>query len=215
MSDHSKPQFLSLGLRDLDRPAANGDFGFMFAGEASAGRVSYHGRNAGTQKKKYAKTHLEGYLTYRAGDNLTLFGGLGYRFLHDDSGGHPTSNGGIAYDRQNHLGYAPFGFHIDPMKNLSFKIQANWVLRGWQMSQTEDTDPSYPNPNNIQDEGWGIDLSANYQMTEKWAAYTFVRYWRIDRSDADCDDVANVGYVCWWEPENVTKEIGIGVAYKF
>jgi len=27
--------------------------------------------------------------------------------------------------------------------------------------------------------------------------------------------VPTFGYVCWWEPDNTTNEIGLGVAYRF
>jgi len=27
--------------------------------------------------------------------------------------------------------------------------------------------------------------------------------------------VPDFGYVCWWEPNNTTTEIGAGIAYRF
>lgn len=215
MTDDSKWPFLSLGVRDWDRPAEDGKFGLIYNGEATYGHTHYHGRSAGTMMKRYYKGRLEGNLTCRLNDMITPFAGLGYRIVHDDSGGHFPSNGGVSYDRQNHLVYVPFGFLINPVENLTFKAQANAVLLGRQISFTSDGDTGYPDGHNQQDKGWGVDFAADYRMTEKWSVYGFYRYWSIDRSDSDCGDVAGQGYVCWWEPDNTTTEIGVGVAYKF
>lgn len=215
MRDESKPPFVGLGIRDWDRPKTEGSYGFMYTGEVAGGRVSYHSRNSGTQKKKYYKARAEGYLAYRANEAITVFGGLGARFLHDDSGGHPTTNGGIGYDRENLLVYLPLGVQFDPIDNLTIKAQGNVLLRGWQISYLKDTDPRYQTAHNIQDKGWGIDLTADYRFSEKWSAYSFFRYWNIDRSDNESGDVTGVGFVRWWEPDNTTEELGMGVAYHF
>jgi len=207
--------FGSLGIRDWDRPQADGKFGLMYTGEVTAGMVSYHSRSSGTTKKMYYKGRLEGYIGYRINTYLTPFAGLGYRFLHDDSGGDRGFNGGIFYDRQNHLFYLPFGLRIDPMDKLSIKAQANAVLRGLHISYTSDGREKYPDAHNEQDKGWGVDFAANYQIAEKWSMYSFYRYWSIDRSDNECGNAPGFGYVCWWEPDNTTREIGIGVAYRF
>lgn len=215
MHDEAKPVFASLGIRDWDRPETQGGFKFNYTGEVTAGRTHYQGRNAGVQRKKYYKARMEGLLSYRVNDLVSPFVGLGFRFVHDDSGGHPSANGGIAYDRQNYLLYLPFGFQIDPVENLSIKAQGNAVLRGWQISYLKDTNPNYQTAHNDQDKGWGFDVTANYKVTESWSMYSFYRYWSIDRSDRDCGTVATVGYVCWWEPDNTTKELGVGIAYRF
>ena len=215
MRDESKPPFIGLGIRDWDGPKTVGSFGLMYTGAAAGGRVSYHSRRSGTQKKKYYKARAEGYLAYRATDVLTPFAGLGFRFLHDDSGGHPTTNGGIGYDRQNYLLYVPFGVKAEPTENLSVKLQANALLWGMQISYLKDTSPNYQTAHNIQDKGWGVDATVNYRFTEHWSGYTFARYWNIDRSANDCGTVTGVGYVCWWEPDNTTEEVGVGVAYRF
>lgn len=215
MRDESKVAFGSLGIRDWDVPAADGAFGLMYTAEGTAGMVSYHSRSSGTVKKMYYKARMEGYLGYRLNTHVTPFVGLGYRLLHDDSGGDHGDNGGTFYDRQNHLLYMPFGVRANPTENLSLKAQANAVLKGWQISYTSDGQTGYPDAHNTQDKGWGLDFAADYRVSEKWSTYTFFRYWSIDRSDNDCGNVPGRGYVCWWEPDNTTREFGVGVAYRF
>lgn len=216
MADDSDPPFVSLGIRDWDRPATDGSFGFMYTGEGTAGRVAYDSQKSPPIHKTYYKARFEGYLAYRINQYFTPYIGLGYRFLHDDSGGKIGSDGGIFYDRQNHLAYLPVGVRVDPFENWSFKLQANYLIKGWQISYTTDGRPAgYSDAHNKQDKGWGVDFTANYQLNDKWSAYGFFRYWNIDRSDSDCGDVPTFGYVCWWEPTNTTQEIGLGVAYRF
>lgn len=158
---------------------------------------------------------MEGYVAYRFNELFTPFAGLGFRIVYDDSGGQHSANSGDFYDRRNMLLYVPVGVRVNPIKDLSLKTQGNYLLRGWQKSYNSDTFDQYPNAHNTQDEGWGVDVTVNYQMTDKWSAYSFYRYWNIDRSDNDCGNVVFNGFVCWWEPENTTQEIGVGVAYRF
>ncbi|MEK9752822.1 MAG: hypothetical protein VW338_06375 [Rhodospirillaceae bacterium] len=47
----SSPPFLSAGVRDWDRPKADGDFGAMYAAEIGGGRTAYDSRNSGMQNK--------------------------------------------------------------------------------------------------------------------------------------------------------------------
>jgi len=134
MADDSDPPFVALGIRDWDRPKENGKFGLMYTGEGTVGRVAYDSANSGTLKKRYYRARMEGYLGYRLNDYATPYVGIGYQFLHDDSGGKIGDNNGIFYDRQNHLLYMPFGVRVDPMDKLSLKLQANLLIKGMQIS---------------------------------------------------------------------------------
>tara|TARA_R110001592_G_scaffold288090_3_gene556991 strand:- start:2451 stop:3137 length:687 start_codon:yes stop_codon:yes gene_type:complete len=176
MHDFSDPPFVSVGLRDWRAPETVGDFGLMYTTEVGGGKTDYRGRNAGVQTKTYYRARGEVYLAYRMTEIVTPFAGLGYRFIHDDSGGSHTENGGTAYDRQNHLFYIPMGLQFDPTEKLSFKLQANFVLRGLQYSYLTDTDPSYENAINKQDKGYGFDITGVYKFTPSWSTYGFYRF---------------------------------------
>jgi len=174
MDDDSDPPFVALGLRDWNRPKGKGQFGFMYTGDATAGRVAYNSPNSGKIHKTYYRARIEGYLSYRLDDVFTPYIGLGYRFLHDDSGGTIGDNGGIFYDRQNHLTYLPIGVRVDPFDDWNFKLQFNPVIKGWQISYTTDGRPAgFSDAHNKQDKGFGFDITANYRINDKWSAYGF------------------------------------------
>jgi hypothetical protein len=58
-----------------------------------------------------------------------------------------------------------------------------------------------------------VDFTLNRKFNNpKWSSYTFFRYWKVD--DSSIDVCTKAGGECL-EPRNTTREIGLGIAYKF
>lgn len=189
MEDNSDPGFASLGARNWDGPKKDGDFGFIYNAEVTVGRTKYTSPTSGTVLTPHYRGRFEGSLAYRYNKQLTPYLGLGLRTLFDNSGGHNTTTGEITHDRLNILTYLPVGILYQPTSKWSFKGRFNWVIKGWHITYTSRDGFGYPDAHNKQDEGWGMDFNANYQINDKWSAYGFFRYWSIDRSDSDSGDV--------------------------
>lgn len=109
----------------------------------------------------------------------------------------------------------PFGILIQATDKLSFRGQHNFVVKGIQTTYTSRDAEGYPDAHNKQDKGWGMDFTANYLVDENLSIYGFFRYWSIDLSDYDSGDVTGFGFVQYSEPDNVTRKIGVGIAYRF
>lgn len=214
MKDVSSPVFYSLGLRNWDRPPADGHFGFMYTGELTYGRTDYSSAGSGTMNKDYYKGRVEAYLAYRCNAAISPFIGLGYRQLFDNSGGQTTSTGALGYDRMSQYLYLPIGARFDPFSRLSIKAQYDLFLGGRQTSYLSTASSSYSDITNRQRSGWGLDLTANYRVAAKWSLYSFFRYWDIKKSDTATGTYSGVSYLAY-EPDNTTQELGVGVAYRF
>ena len=214
MKDEAAPAFISLGLRDWEGQQGPGsEYDFLYTAEVTYGVVDYSSAGTGTMEKDYYKGRLEGLFTYNLGP-VKPFIGLGYRALYDDSGGKTTSTGHVGYDRLSQYVYIPIGGIFQLGSGFSFKGQFNYLAYGQQTSYFSTFSPLCSDLENEQTGGFGFDAAANFKITDRTSIYAFYRYWDIDDSNPNtfvCGNFVGVGL----EPQNVTNEAGIGVAFKF
>jgi len=141
----------------------------------------------------------------------TLYAGIGYRYLNDDSSSDP---GG--YERESNYYYIPMGYEINT------SIRAGWSLVGkvefdyfiWGLQKTHLSDVGLFDVENHQGSGHGYRASIKLQKMSKNAVFViepFLRYWDIDDSG-----VEYAGYGIYvLEPANETTEYGIQLIWMF
>jgi len=137
-----------------------------------------------------------------------VYGGLGYRYLNDDSSSQP---GG--YERESNYLYVPLGtrkdFVLTDRWSLSLRGEFDVLIIGRQISHLSDADPGLPDVRNWQWPGFGAGLSVDLRHTSRrvdLALSPFVRYWWVDESSV------SDGY---YEPENNTVEYGLSFVVQF
>lgn len=137
-----------------------------------------------------------------------LYAGLGYRYLNDDSSGHP---GG--YERESNYLYVPIGtrrdFNLSGRWELGLTGEFNVLIIGRQISHLDRFHPSLPRVRNWQWPGFGA--TASVELRHRGERFDlgfapFVRYWWVDDSDV------SQGY---YEPENNTFEYGLSFVIRF
>lgn len=221
MRDKSDPRFYDIGLKNWDKgllssykPAILSKYNLLYTLEYTWGDTAYFSAS-GTMTKPYSKQRYELYLSRSLGKNLNLFAGVGYRLLKDDSGGYLTSINAVGYDRQSEYTYFPLGFIYNKNK-WTLKSQYNIWGKGKQKSYMGEH-PTYSSYidliENEQGYGYGLDFSLSRKLFSNISVHTFYRFWSVDDSDwVNCykDETA----VCQ-EPENETKELGLGFSYHF
>ena len=216
MSDESSYPFISVGIRDWDiksNVAGKSPLSFLYTTDLTYGEVDYTG--SGTLEKDYYKARFEGYAVYDY-KQFSPFIGLAYRRLLDDSGGSVSSTGGLGYDRLSQYFYAPIGTIINANDKVTIKAQYNLFISGKQESSFSDISPLVTDLNVDQDSGWGFDATIDYKIDDKWSVYGFYRYWDIDDSDIGTATLIGTELSAqFFEPQNITEEIGIGITYKF
>ena len=134
----------------------------------------------------------------------TLYAGIGYRYLNDDSSSDP-----YGYERESNYYYVPIGFEIDT------DLQAGWSLAGgieydyflWGLQRSH----IFPTIiENEQNSGYGYRASIKLQKKSKDVNFViepFFRYWDIDDSEIE--------YGIFMEPANNTTEYGIQLICMF
>lgn len=151
-----------------------------------------------------------------ASPKVTLFPyvGIGFRWLDNGVAGMTTSTGAISYRRNSQYTYVPIG--------LSARIavgESGWTVvptaettvlfRGTQTSYLSEVSP-LNDAVNSQTIGSGYRMSLAIEK-DHWSLSGWFRSWDIANSD-----VVYVGYGFYgMEPRNKTKEVGLGVKYKF
>jgi hypothetical protein len=148
---------------------------------------------------------------------ITPYIGFGYRYLNDDSSFDPAG-----YERESNYYYSPIGIEtITKLENgwsIGVTFEYDYFWKGIQKSHLSDVDPGLNNPENDQNDGYGIRGSIKFQKKVERLDFViepFVRYWDIKESDnADITYYGTyIGYGC--EPKNNSTEFGIKFALKF
>ena len=142
----------------------------------------------------------------------TLYFGLGYRYLNDDSSSDPHG-----YRRESNYFYLPLG--VQHTRSLS----AEWLLvpaaefdllvLGLQVSHLGDADPSLGNVTNEQSFGFGLRGSVKFQKrvgSLDLGVEPFVTYWNVDESNRKYDNGIAIR-----EPENWSLEYGLRLVLAF
>jgi hypothetical protein len=133
----------------------------------------------------------------------TLYAGIGYRYLNDDSSSDP-----YGYERESNYYYVPIGFEIDT------NLQAGWSLAGgieydyflWGLQRSH----LGVIVENQQNSGYGYRAAIKLQKKSKDVNFViepFLRYWDIDDSEIE--------YGSLMEPANETMEYGIQLILMF
>ena len=139
----------------------------------------------------------------------TLYAGIGYRYLNDDSSSHPAG-----YERESNYYYVPIGFQIDAGLQAGWSwaggIEYDYFLWGLQRSHIFTTIIE-----NEQDSGYGYRASIKLQKKSKDVNFViepFFRYWDIDDSEFEYNTLLGAGGL---EPANETTEYGVQLFWMF
>lgn len=157
-------------------------------------------------------------------DDIFIYGGFGYRYLKDDSGGKTTTYNSVtyyAYDRESNYYYVPMG--VEYGKNLqkdvdvTFIGEYDWFLWGVQRSFLSDGNPANDDISNKQNNGFG--LRAAVRLSKKTDVVNFLiepfwRFWSISQSETQSGWVDG-SYSDMVEPKNHTIDYGIKLGLQF
>jgi len=143
---------------------------------------------------------------------LTLYTGIGYRYLNDD----------FVYERESNYIYSPVGlkFIADLKEGWSVGAMGEYDIFWWgrQTSHLSDVLSGLNDVKNRQTGGYGLRGSVEVQKKLKTVAFAiepFIRYWNIDQSkiaDVTFDGV-KIGEAL--EPKNRSTEYGINLLVRF
>ena len=101
-------------------------------------------------------------------NRLTLFGGLGYRYLLNASGLKQSSTGHSGYDRESRYMYVPLGvnYEINSANDSYWEFRGEYLyfLYGQQTSRLSQVSASFNDITNDQEEGSGIKLRAKFHF---------------------------------------------------
>ncbi len=149
---------------------------------------------------------------------LTLYSGLGYRYLFDDLARDP---GG--YERESQYVYCPIGIDVTkPFQNdwsIGGNLEFDGLLGGWQTSHLSNTDPGYNDLKNEQRNGYGARASLRFIKKGEKLSFVlepFCRYWNIEESDLVAITYRGVATGLYGqEPENNSTEWGVKLLTRF
>jgi hypothetical protein len=146
----------------------------------------------------------------------TLYLGIGYRYLNDDTSFDP-----VGYERESNYLYLPVGYQLDGSNesgwSLGFGAEFDVFISGNQRSHLSDVDPTYSDVDNRQDSGYGYRASVKLQHKSKNGIFVlepFIRYWDIDDSEIEYFEVSGTTYEVI-EPANETTEYGLSILWMF
>jgi len=180
------------------------------------GQVDYTSAGTGTMTG-ISDYQLEGTgyigIPINLNDNrLTLFGGLGYRYLLNASGLKQSSTGHSGYDRESRYMYVPLGinYEINSANDSYWELRGEYLhfLYGQQTSKLSQVSANYNDITNDQEEGSGIKLRAKFHFDGNSGIEGYMDYWDI--ADSKLDVSGN-----FMEPRNTTSETGIRYFWKF
>ena len=178
----------------------------------AAGEVDYTSAGTGTmtgipdyqfETTGYLGKSIDGNINSR----LTLFSGLGFRYLLNASGLKQSSTGHSGYDRESRYIYMPFGINYEKEK-WEFRGEYLYFLYGQQTSKLSQVSANYPDITNDQEEGSGIKLTAKHYLENNMGIELYMDYWDI--ADSKLDVSGN-----FMEPRNTTSETGIRVFWSY
>ena len=202
-------------------PPADGGLMFRADGRLAFGQVDYEGGivdlNTGNVLP-YRMDNIDDWLFegrlvlgndwLRQSALHTVYAGIGYRYLNDDSSFDPSG-----YERESNYLYIPVGYLFDGGHSagwsLGFGAEFDLFLVGNQRSYLSDVSLAYSDVDNRQDSGYGYRACIKIQHKSKKGIFViepFIRYWDIDDSEFSVETFGTV-----YEPANETTEIGISI----
>lgn len=145
--------------------------------------------------------------------------GLGYRYLENDTSKKRSTTGHYGYLRESQYLYIPIGsdllMPIDAKLSFVANVEYDLFLSGLQKSHLGTYHGGLVE--NDQSKGYGLKAALGLRWNlEKMAieAKPFFRYWSI----ADSKKVYRFTHkymITYREPKNATKEVGLGITFKF
>jgi hypothetical protein len=143
---------------------------------------------------------------------VTVFTGIGYRYLDDDIS-KESANG---YDRESNYLYSPVGMKLTtPLaNNWTFGATAEFDIfwDGTQKSHLSNVDSDFNDLKNDQDNGYGLRGSVSFQKKLKnlWIEIQpFIRYWNIKQSDPEVLKFNGIPIGNAVEPKNHSTQVGV------
>jgi hypothetical protein len=187
----------------------------MFGGELefAYGQVDYDGHLLDEDNTPYTVDGIDNFLIdgrYLIGCDVTpenilqtLYSGIGYRFLQDDSSFDPAG-----YLRRSNYFYIPLGLKVEQGgKNgwsLGGSVEVDFLVYGQQYNEIDNY-----RIRNHQEAGAGFRAAVDIVKTgakSNFKIQPFIRYWNI----AESED--KHGY---YEPENKTVQTGLQLVWSF
>jgi hypothetical protein len=199
---------LVLGYSDYSnlRSTSQAQYPFIYFLEGSFGRNKYTNYDSSTGNGATTKDYkFQTEVSYVSPYNI--YAGLGYRYLYD------KGDGAGFYDRINTILYVPVGYGLKMSDGSNAKFQFNYLIDGNQESDLSNVSAVYPNVDNKQNSGWGLDFSYVPKNGE-WEFYG--KYWDIKKSELVSGTVTVNGHSyigTIWEPQNYTYQIGFKRAF--
>lgn len=147
---------------------------------------------------------------------MSLYTGLGYRYLNDDSSYMLSSTNAIGYEREQTYIYFPIGIEFTKQTPifgwiLSGRIEYDHLIEGRNNSYTGYIS-GYDDLSFTQNSGYGHRFSVRFTKTlsgtdQSLSIEPFYKYWEIETSNVTYDSSGDG----WIEPYNYSKEYGISL----
>ena len=164
---------------------------------------------------------------------LSPYTGLGFRHLSNGT----TGTAGYRTDKYLYPA-AGFAAHTSVGSHrLSFTLEYDHLIHGWQTTRNSKlgggevpataTTPAFTidgitDVSFVQHGGWGARASAKYYVTERWSVEPYYVHWSVNDSSPNDQTVSfTVNRVTareqlgFYEPFNVTNELGVKLGFRF
>lgn len=129
------------------------------------------------------------------------FAGLGYRYLYD------LGQGTGFYTRTGNWLYLPLGAELN-FEKFKFEIEYDLIGYGTIMSNLSEASSTYQDLT-LNQKGYGLLLSASYDFSSDWSIKGLYELWFLDTSNS-----MTSGGKTFYEPQNSSQSISVGVGYK-
>lgn len=196
---------------NLNSESYEGNTYVGFKNRFAYGQVDYTSAGTGTMSAiPDYQLETTGYLGIpfdNSNSRVTIFSGLGGRYLLNASGLKLSSTGHSGYDRESRYVYAPIGVNFE---TGSWELRGEYLyfLYGQQTSYLSDVSSNYSDITNDQEEGSGMKLTAKFYADQNHGYEFYMDYWDIADSKLDVTG-------SFMEPRNTTSETGLRIFWKY
>jgi outer membrane protein W len=215
---------LNLGVEYLGTYAFQNDWFVLGQIDYNNGPAKYSGSGTASGIPQYYVNLKAAFGRDFAFDGFVLspYIGIGYRYLDQALGGVSTTTGAAGYDRRSTYNYLPIGvmhrFAVNDNKaKIETTLEYNYLISGNQYSGLAAANPYLVNQNNVQNSGYGINLTVLYKQNQ-WGFGPYYKYWNIADSQTNFNrgvaDGVRYTYTVK-EPANTTNEFGLKMTYSF
>ena len=166
-----------------------------------------------------------GNISFSNNFNFSPYVGLGYRYKSDDASDVVCDKGiKLGGKRISKYWYIPIGSRLNHDFNDSWFIKSmveyDWLISGKQFSYSKEI---YPSPLVLkQKNGWGVrgELLVGHRLDKvSVACGPYINYWKVGKSKSvnsyEKDEWGGILTGPAWEPDNITKEIGVKLNFYF